>query len=179
MALPGHLAATIVGTALPEQIQPAGVDLRIAEVHAFLEKGFLGIGSERKLPRTRKIVDTNGVWDLAPGAYKIVFADIVEVPSTAIGFCLPRSSLLRMGALIACGFWDPGYRGRGEALLVVGNENGIRITRGARIAQLVFIRVNPPPIFPYSGYYQGERLENNKDDENVGQGISRNTSTHS
>jgi len=63
-----------------------------------------------------------------------------------------------MGALLGCAVWDPGYRGRGEALLVVGNPHGIRIEVGARIAQLVFIRLYPQLGEGYSGVYQGERL---------------------
>lgn len=157
MALPGYLALRAIPSANLEQVQPAGIDLRVDEVHVFLGEGVLG-KNERNLPKTRPLKPQNGWWILEKGFYKIVFRDIVEVPSTAIGLCLPRSSLLRMGAHISCGFWDPGYRGRGEALLIVGNDHGIRVEHGARIAQLVFIRVEPSSSNTYSGLYQGERL---------------------
>ena len=151
------MALLAVPSARREQVQPAGIDLRVDEVHVFLEEGLIG-REKRSLPKTRPLEPQNNWWTLGRGFYKIVFKDVVEVPSSAIGLCLPRSSLLRMGAHISCGFWDPGYRGRGEALLVVGNDHGIRVERGARVAQLVFIRVEPSSSSTYSGLYQGERL---------------------
>ncbi len=157
MALPGYLLSRAVPSARAEQVQPAGIDLRVDEVHVFADEGVLGI-RDRILPRTKALEPRGGWWLLGRGFYKIVFKDIVEVPSTAIGLCLPRSSLLRMGAHLSCGFWDPGYRGRGEALLVIGNDKGIRLERGARVAQLVLVRVEPSSPSVYSGLYQGERV---------------------
>ena len=157
MALPGYLLSRVVPSAGSEQIQPAGIDLRVDEVHVFMSEGVLGV-RDRVLPRTKALKPKIGWWFLERGFYKIVFKDVVEVPSTAIGLCMPRSSLLRMGAHLSCGFWDPGYRGRGEALLIVGNDKGIRLERGARVAQLVLVRVKPSSPNIYSGLYQGERV---------------------
>ncbi|ABM80708.1 deoxyuridine 5'-triphosphate nucleotidohydrolase [Hyperthermus butylicus] len=157
MALPGIYAAlTLLGRVDDVQVQPAGVDLRVGEIHRFLSEGMLA--PKRVLPETEPVEARDGFWFLEPGFYKVVFADAVYVPPSAVGICLPRSSLLRMGATLSCAVWDPGYMGRGEALLIVGNPHGIRIAVGERIAQMLYIRVEPPPASLYAGFYQGERL---------------------
>jgi len=162
VALPGiYAAAYLLASVSPSQVQPAGVDLRVGEVHVFREQGHLGVEG-RRIPASEPLEPRNGAWLLGPGFYKVVFMDAVAVPENAAGICFPRSSLLRMGALLGCAVWDPGYRGRGEALLVIGNPHGVRIEVGARIAQLVFIRVYPQIGERYSGIYQGERLAGEK-----------------
>ncbi len=156
MALPGELAVLAMMEKYDvEQIQPAGVDLRVESIELFIEKGILGV-RDRYVPRTVPI--SGDKWFLQPGFYKIVFKDPVYIPETTVGLCFPRSSLLRMGAMVQCAVWDPGYRGKGEALLVVGNPRGILLERGARIAQLVLIRVGYGYSERYKGVYQGERL---------------------
>ncbi|MEB2793410.1 MAG: deoxyuridine 5'-triphosphate nucleotidohydrolase [Caldisphaeraceae archaeon] len=139
------------------QIQPAGVDLRLDRVFKFQGKGFLGI-DERYLPMVAEISPENDIFELEKGEYKIRFYDIVSVPADVAGLCLPRSSLLRMGASINCALWDPGYRGRGEALLVVYNGHGIRIQRHARIAQMYFIKLTQKADKLYDGIYNNENL---------------------
>jgi dUTP pyrophosphatase len=100
----------------------------------------------------------NGLYRLQPGAYKVRFLDVVSVPPDAVGICYPRSTLLRMGIAISCAVWDPGYMGRGEALMIVANPHGAVIEQGARVAQMVFIRLESRPSSLYSGSYQGENL---------------------
>ncbi|MET1101274.1 MAG: deoxyuridine 5'-triphosphate nucleotidohydrolase [Pyrodictiaceae archaeon] len=157
MFVPGHLLAKLVSPIEEEQVQPAGVDLRIAEVRLLDSQGILG-RSTRSIPAGRLVEPEGGWWRLSPGAYRIRFLEAVRIPEDHVGFCLPRSSLIRMGALISCAVWDPGYHGRGEALLVVVNPQGVRIEVHARIAQLVLAKVEPKPIKTYKGVYQGEGL---------------------
>ncbi len=159
MAYPGELTARMVLLKgfMEQQVQPAGIDLRVSEIHVYKTTGTLGV-NDRLLPETSPIKPHDGVWALTPGAYKIVFMDAVSIPDDAVGLCFPRSSLLRMGASLHCTVWDPGYRGIGEALLIVHNPHGIRIERGARVAQLILIRVEPKPSTVYRGRYYGERL---------------------
>lgn len=160
MIVPGYLAAAMIhGIRLRElQLQPAGVDLTVAEVHGFASG--LVIGFEfKKVARSRPLPPVNGSWDLRPGAYKVVFNEVVEVPRDAAGICLPRSSLVRSGVLVSCALWDPGYRGRGEAMLLVANPHGTRLQVGARVAQMVFIKLSGAPHKLYDGEYQGERLD--------------------
>ena len=151
-----RIAGLLPGPVGGDQVQPAGVDLRVASVSRIVEPGMLGREGKR-VPRGEEIPAENGVWRLAPGHYRIRFLDVVSVPVWAVGFCYPRSSLLRMGASLHCAVWDPGYTGRGEALLVVYNEHGIILEEGARIAQIVYARIEGETR-PYRGDYQGEGL---------------------
>ncbi len=145
-----------------EQVQPAGVDLRVAEVEVFDEAGFISIEGKR-IPAGRSLPILGGFWDLPPGAYRIRFLETVEIPPDRVGFCYPRSSLLRMGASLHCAVWDPGYKGRGQALLVVYNPHGLSVERGARIAQLVLAALAGEPSGLYRGDYYGEGLKDEVD----------------
>ncbi len=160
MAIPGMDAASFVKmlTDPNTQIQPAGVDLTVKQVYGIEGKLVLGV-RKRVLPRYAPIPDDEGTWSLPPGVYKVMFNEVVEVPSDAVALCFPRSTLLRSGIILMCTVWDPGYVGRGEALLHIINPNGFALERGARVAQLVFIKLVKPPHKTYQGMYLGENLE--------------------
>ncbi len=148
----------LLGGISPESLQPAGVDLSVSEVEVLEEQGFLG-RLAKGIPRGRPVDCPGGVCSLAPGVYRIRFKEAVDVPMWAVGFCYPRSSLLRMGAALFCAVWDPGYKGRGQALLAVFNPHGIKLEMGARIAQFVLARLEKLPEKGYSGSFQGEGLK--------------------
>ncbi len=160
MIVPGRLASSYVALGDPRQVQPAGVDIRVDVVERLAAEGVLGVES-RSIPEGDPLPLESGWWRLGPGAYRVRFLDPVKVPPNAAGLCFPRSSLLRMGASLHCAVWDPGYEGRGQALLTVYNPHGIRLEWGARIAQMVFIRLEKPPEKLYSGAYQGEGIRDN------------------
>lgn len=162
VALPGEKAARAVPTASGKQIQPAGVDLRVAVIEKLLEEGSLG-KNDKVLPKGETIEPIDGWWMLKPGGYRIRFDDVVEVPEDAIGLCFPRSSLLRMGVTLHCAVWDPGYKGRGQAFMVVHNPHGIKLEVGSRVAQIVFIRLEETPGILYRGTYYGEGLSGKGD----------------
>ncbi|MBA2371776.1 MAG: deoxyuridine 5'-triphosphate nucleotidohydrolase, partial [Chloroflexi bacterium] len=69
----------------------------------------------------------------------------------------PRSSLLRSGVAIHTAVWDAGYSGQGEGLLSVLASAGYRLQRGARVVQLVFLRLGSATADGYGGTYQDER----------------------
>jgi len=141
-----------------DSVQPAGVDLTLSSVKVLDEGGILDVNF-RKVPEGVDVLpDEEGFFNLEAGSYRIRFGEVVEIPEWALGLCLPRSSLLRMGASLHCAVWDPGYKGRGEALLVVHNPKGVRIRRGARIAQIVFARLERLPHSTYRGKYLYEGL---------------------
>lgn len=157
MAYPGFQASKWITPLTDKQIQPAGIDLRVSKIFVFSGGGRLGVES-KKLADTVELEPYDNRWILERGAYKIRFSEIVRVPEDAVGLCYPRSSLLRMGASLLCAVWDPGYMGRGESLLIVENPHGIEIEIGARIAQLVFIKLVEKPDKTYNGSYQGENI---------------------
>jgi dUTP pyrophosphatase len=86
---------------------------------------------------------------LAPGERAAVATGIaVEIPRGQAGLVLPRSGLAaRHGISVvnAPGLIDAGYRGEIRVLLLnTDREHAFEITAGARIAQLVLVRVELP-----------------------------------
>ncbi len=147
-------------TLSPAQFQPAGVDLTLREVHLITSAGTLAVdNSARVLSETEKIdFASDGFVFLKKGAYKILYNEIVNVPADAVGIGLPRSSLLRCGADIRTGLWDPGYRGRSESLLLVHNEAGLKLQKDAKVLQLIFVKLTEKAAELYSGRYKGENI---------------------
>ncbi len=162
--LPGHEAMklNVVINLIDDksQVQPAGVDLTIAEVFKFKGHGQLGFSNtSRRLPEVEKLdFDDNGRLFLERGTYRVRYNEVVRVPDDCIAIGFPRSSLMRMGATIISAVWDPGYEGRGEGLFLVENPHGIVLERNARVMQLIFIKLLTKPVKTYSGSYQYEGL---------------------
>jgi len=139
------------------QLQPAGVDLTVKEVHAFEDAGEIDFdNSKRRLPATKKLEWKEGKLHLAAGPYKIIYNEYVFIPIDCAAFGYPRSSLLRCGADIRCAVWDPGYHGRSESLLVVNNPHGMTLHEKAKVMQLVFVKLESEAHRGYDGKYKGE-----------------------
>lgn len=141
------------------QLQPNGIDVTLARVWSLV--GPLRLGTEdadRQLPERRELpFDGDGWLHLAPGAYVALIGEAVHLPDDLIALMRPRSSLLRGGVSVHTAVWDAGYVGRSELLLVVHNPAGFDVQQGARIAQLVFFRLEEATD-RYRGRYQGEHL---------------------
>ena len=142
------------------QLQVNGFDLTVRDVLRLTGAGSLGFrNDERQLSPSEPIeFDEQGWAHLPAGCYKIVFGEVVNLPLDVVGIALPRSSLLRMGASVETAYWDAGYHGRGESLLVVHNSAGLRLKRGARMVQIAFLRLGAPPERGYEGQYLGENV---------------------
>ncbi|MCD6324096.1 MAG: deoxyuridine 5'-triphosphate nucleotidohydrolase [Desulfurococcales archaeon] len=160
MALPGSLISELIEGLIDRglQEQPAGVDLTVRKIFTFINAGVFRF-EDKELSRTEEVPPEGGKWKLPQGAYKIRFNEVVKIPEDALGLCLPRSSLLRSGVDIRCAVWDPGYYGRGEALLAVLNPNGVEIGVDARVAQLILVRLAGRPKKLYRGGYWGENID--------------------
>lgn len=138
-----------------EQVQPHGLDVRLGLIWTPTEAGRLG-RAERSLPGRRELpFDVDGWVLLPPGGYIFRLAETVCLPNDVMALGFARSTLLRSGCGIFNAVWDAGYHGRSEALLMVTNPTGFQVQRGARIAQMLFIRL-PAPTHAYAGAYQGE-----------------------
>jgi dUTP pyrophosphatase len=140
------------------QLQPNGIDLRIERVHRLTSPALLGVADHVREPASREEVhpDADGWWDLHQGAYVIAYTEKVNLPNDLMAFARPRSTLLRSGVALHTAVWDAGYSGHGEGLLSVLNPKGYRVQRGARVVQLVFLRLSQPAAEGYGGRYQGE-----------------------
>jgi len=142
------------------QVQPCGFDLSLESVEEFLGAGSVDFSNEeRRLPETRKVdPSAEGWYTLPQGVYKVVYNETVKIPLNLVALAQTRSTLLRSGAQVATAVWDPGYHGRSSSLLIVHNPHGLRLKRGARIAQLVFFEAREVEE-GYKGQYQGERIQ--------------------
>jgi dUTP pyrophosphatase len=143
------------------QLTPNGFDLTVGGIFEFDTRGALDFSNkERKVPEGKEILpkkqnpqDKFGWWHLEKGAYKIKTNEVVNLPNNLFALAFSRTSLLRMGAFTQHGVWDAGFSGKGEFILVVENPKGIALKQNARIAQLVFIRMQETSQ-GYQGIYQ-------------------------
>lgn len=137
---------------LPESVQGAGVDLRIARLMELKSGGRIGV-KDRLLP------DIEGVnLVLKPGGYYLFSTmERVNMPDDLVAFMLNRSSLFRCGASLRTAVIDPGYHG--ELTVGIKNEgiHEIELEAGARVLQLVFAEINGG-TWKYDGRYQGGRV---------------------
>lgn len=148
---------------LETQLQPNGFDLTAAEIHTFDGPGKLDFSNdERELPDTTPLApekrdpsDDYGWWELEPGSYKVVCNETLHIPDDLVGIGFPRSSLLRMGAMIQNAFWDGGFSGTGAFLLTVDNPHGIHVKENARVNQLAFMRMDETGDGYDGAYHEG------------------------
>ena len=146
---------------LETQLTPNGLDLTVSSIFEFDSAGRLDFSNkERKVPQGKEInpkkenpQDKFGWWSLKKGAYKIRTNEIVTLPNDLIAIAFSRTSLLRMGAFTQHGVWDAGFKGAGEFVLVVENPNGIQLKQNARVAQLIFTKINETSR-GYEGIYK-------------------------
>lgn len=148
---------------LEVQRQPAGVDFSLAELCRLEGAGALDFSNAlRQLPRLEPLQWLAGRGDsppflsLTPGAYLATYNEEISVPLDAAGIVLPRSSLMRCGAVLHSALWDPGYCGRGQGLMCVYAP--LRLYKDARIGQFVLFSLEAAAAMGYSGRYQGENL---------------------
>jgi len=143
---------------LETQLQPNGFDLTLRDIFRFAGAGAIGRHSDdRVLPEVQALsFDEDGWIELAPGAYHILYNEVVDIPSSLMALGRPRSSLGRSGVTIHTAVWDAGYRGRSTSLLAVLNPDGFRVQRDARVMQLVFFGLASATASGYAGRYLNE-----------------------
>lgn len=93
-------------------------------------------------------------WILEPGIYSLTFDQKVKLDSKHTAFIRHKSSLLRIGAMITSGLFDPGFTSQIGATMIVFNKN-IEIQKGATLAQLVIVENEEAE--EYNGNYQGDK----------------------
>lgn len=99
---------------------------------------------------------------LDPGARSTVRTGVaVEIPDGFAGLVLPRSGLAaRSGIAIvnAPGLIDAGYRGEVQVLLLNTDRTApFAVASGDRIAQLVLVRIEAPPVIEVDELSGSER----------------------
>jgi len=145
---------------LEQQLQPASFDLTLQKVFALKGAGTIDFdNAERKLSEVEELpFDADGKVFLPKGVYKIRYNEIVSIPPDLCAFNSSRSSLTRCGAAVQMGFWDPGYSGRSENMLLVMNENGLTLKKDAKLTQLIFVTLDDHAAELYKGIHQNESV---------------------
>jgi len=141
------------------QRQPAGFDLTVASVGIPGSDGALDLtNANRLIPELINLAwPADGPLVLHPGGYVVTYNEEVAVPLDCAAIVLPRSSLMRCGAVLHSALWDPGYKGRGQGLLTVFND--LSLYPNARIGQIVFLALERNVDEGYQGQYQGENIK--------------------
>jgi dUTP pyrophosphatase len=163
MILPKHqiknrnLIDEIIGE---EQHQQAGTDVTLQKIFKFNTPGKIDYNNkERVLSECEELEFGEDEFVFLPkGFYKVRYNEIIRIPSDLAAYIMPRSTMLRCGATLHSALWDPGYEGRGEGLLEVGNEKGLHLKKNARIGQIVFMSLNEETKDLYQGQYKGENI---------------------
>jgi len=94
------------------------------------------------------------VWHLKHGyVYSLTFSANVNIPLDRVGFVVHKSTLLRCGAFIISGLYDPGFQSQLGATLFCQSEE-LWIHKNAKIATFYTISCEKAP--KYSGSYQGD-----------------------
>ncbi|MFH1327496.1 MAG: deoxyuridine 5'-triphosphate nucleotidohydrolase [Candidatus Bathyarchaeota archaeon] len=145
---------------LKEQLQPAGFEMTLSEIQTFEDSGSIDFTNKsRKLAKTKKIGLKEGSPTTLPaGAYTLRYNETVHLPKNILALIFPRSSLIRNGAVLYTAVWDPGYEGKGQGLLCIHNQYGLKIYKNARIGQMVFIKLGKSVAEGYRGIYTKEKV---------------------
>jgi len=122
------------------QLQPAGFDLSVEKIFVLDGAGTISkVRQDNVSPAKHELnPDQNGNYRLPKGYYLVQFREILCLPKHIVGLAYPRSTLIRYGAAIITGVWDPGFHGRSQCGLLVANEHGIRINKDSAILQMTF-----------------------------------------
>lgn len=143
------------------QLQPNGVDLTVKGIEKIVGAGCIDFSNnDRKISETVELDFGDDRMFLPTGSYKVLFNEVIHLPKDIMAIGAPRTSLIRCGVTVETGFWDAGYEGRSESLLVVFNERGFYVKKNARILQLVFISISKKIAggSGYMGIYQSENM---------------------
>ena len=138
-----------------------GIDLRIGELYEMDDdEGFLHIET-RKTPNFKLVAkfdkSKNKKVKLKPGkTYSAITIETINTPENLFGWFIPRSTLYKCGIVVQGVRTDPGYRGKFSFVLTNASKNAFEIEMGARIANIVFHKVDGKANL-YKGQWQGGR----------------------
>lgn len=138
-----------------KNVQGAGVDLRLGNVYR-IKTGAKLLAEGRVLPEVEKLEDS--ILTVKPGEYLLAeTAEKINTPADMLALVLPRTTLFRSGVSLRTGVIDPGYKGTLTFGLKNESDQDFVLEKGARVAQMIFIRVDGGTR-PYDGVYQGGKV---------------------
>ena len=93
-------------------------------------------------------------YSLSPGSYSLTFEQGVKLPSNKTAFIRHRSSILRCGAIITSGVYDPGFEVDEMGGVLIATRP-ITIEKGARVAQIIIFDNSEAEL--YDGQWMGKK----------------------
>ncbi|KAL2024567.1 hypothetical protein VTK56DRAFT_7610 [Thermocarpiscus australiensis] len=137
-----------------QQQQPCGVDLTLLRVYIFTSSATVDYDNTgRRAASTSKLPFHGDEINLKQGVYRVDFSETVMMPLGCVGMLETRSTLWRAGVSIEAGVIDAGYQGALGAQLRVDNPHGVRLGKGAKLAQMV-VHTLQEEVEGYRGIYQ-------------------------
>ena len=94
------------------------------------------------------------VYNLMPGSYSLTFEQGIKLPSNKTAFIRHRSSILRCGAIITSGVYDPSFYVDEMGAVLIATQP-ITIEKGARVAQIIVFDNNDAEA--YNGQWLGDK----------------------
>jgi deoxycytidine triphosphate deaminase len=94
------------------------------------------------------------IYNLSPGSYSLTFEQGVKLSSNKTAFIRHRSSILRCGAIITSGVYDPGFEVDEMGGVLIATQP-ITIEVGARVAQIIIFDNFETEL--YDGQWQGTK----------------------
>lgn len=98
--------------------------------------------------------DGKFIFKLEPGTYSLTFEQGCKLPNNMTAFIRHRSSMLRCGAVITSGVFDPGFEVDEMGSVMIVTESMI-VEKGARCAQIIMFENNEAEA--YNGQWQSHR----------------------
>jgi len=139
-------------TGLSKKAQ-VGIDLSICEIRE-ITGGYFAKDKKAVIHSYDDISLIGDCWHLRAGkVYSLTFDQHIKLDEFHSAFIKHKSSLLRAGAFITSGVFDPGFESQIGATMFVFNN--ITIEKGALLAQVI-IHENYPTE-KYNGNYQKDK----------------------
>jgi len=153
-----------------ENPEGTGFDLRVGSVFILKDgESFLG-ESERFTVDVEEVASYDEkqkkAFDLQPGQFVLVKTmEKINLPDDTVAIFRPRSTLFRSGASLQTATASPGYSGYLTFGLHNHSKNTLKIELGARIAHVLFFRVDGGIHSAYRGQWQGGRVSTHGEKE--------------
>ena len=139
-------------------VQPASIDLRLGNKRYIYKHESYHLGADIGPADCDESTFETIVLEPQQTTF-IGIAEVVRIPTDMIGFIFPRSSLSRLGLLIAPIFFNPGYVGQPPLTITNGAAFPITLIPNVRVVQLICARLITTPEKSYIGRsakYAGE-----------------------
>lgn len=133
-----------------QQIQPASIDLRLADEILILRGKAIDFDKEQAYEKIR------AQEIILPPKTSVLMRTLerIELPNDVAGMTRLRSSLSRIGVFLNNAGWvDPGFKGTLTLSIFNANDCSVKIKPGSRFLQLVLMKLDGK-----SGGYAGKYL---------------------